>query len=242
MALCVAGACMISSVNASGTLATGDKVRFTNGPGGTSGGEFGIYETAAGGSGTVDYDFRSFCVQLSESVNFTSEFYVGGISGVVTSSSGTTPLSLMAAALFRQYSLGLDAYITSGGTATTFDFFGDSSAKYTYSGSTAASSLTNAASSDADDLQRAIWSSLGEIAPVSNKFTTAYFNAGTVNVGGVAVIDLRAGSATGAHRQDQLYWTGGGDDFQSVPEPTSFALFALGMVGVGVAVRRRRNS
>lgn len=236
--------CMsMQTANAAGTLAVGDKVRLTNGPGGTSGGEFGIYETAASGSGTVDYDFRTFCVEKNQTVSFGSDFYVGGINLFSRhSSSGTVPLSLMAAALYRQYALGLEDYISSGGTDTTYDFFGDSSATYTYSGSLSASTLGNAASSDADDLQNAIWGAQGQQAAVTNKFTTAYFNAGTVNVGGVKVIDLRSGSATGAYRQDQLYWESGGDDFQSVPEPTSLALFGLGMVGAGFAQRRRKKA
>jgi PEP-CTERM motif len=230
-----------------GELVNGDIVRMSTAPPGGNG-EFNVVEYDGYGGSAVagGHNFRTFCVEKHESFGggFPGEFEVtlSSFSDTAAGHGGPKNLAVETAALFKQFGLGLLGGVVGG----VRDFFGDSTAKYDYADATQRNK-------DANMLQNAIWffqqqQTLAEAGGASNKYITAVNAAKTgsgpffgLDIGGVQIMNLRYTEGSANDRvQDQLYYGGGDDVHVPVPEPGSLALFALGMVGVGFAQRRRK--
>jgi hypothetical protein len=189
------------------TVAVGDTVNFGNGPGNIGGGEF--IATINGG---ID-SFITFCLQRTESIDFSTAFVVGGISPYAMTDdaahggdvSGRDLLSSRTAWLYTQFRQG---------TLAGYDYVG----------------AGHEASANA--LQSAFWWFENEIdTNPANAFVAAADAAvagGWTGIGNVRVMNLYF--PNGGEAQDQL---------TLVPEPTSVALFGIGLA---FAARRLRSA
>ena len=192
------------------SIAVGDVVRFSDGPGNTGGGEFILADV----SDPADW-IITFCLQKTEFMNFSSNFVVGGI----------TPYTMP------------DGDPISSQTAWLYTQFTDQAlANYVY-GSVGNAVFANRQES-ANALQHAFWILEGEEAATPNYYVNLAMNNTPANfgTGDVAVLNMYAYSATapghlGASAQDQLT--------RSVPEPTTMALVGLGLVGLCVRRRQK---
>jgi len=233
--------CATTAVSFAGSLTVGEHVYISTSVANRqgSGGEFAMTEINADNSVTSGgYQFNTFCVEKTDSLAKRST--IVGISGKVLLDDGTFKdfkggdinNTRAAFRLFREWALGFPI----GGTKTLF--MGTSNAvTYTYDGSATGKQ-------NAEDLQSAIWNLLGFTTSLNANalaYQTAALSEAAFAYTGVAILNLVDKTNTSSNTQDQLYWTGGGDNF-AVPEPSTFAMFAIGMVGAGVAMRRRRNS
>src|SRR5687768_8101779 len=196
-------------------LMVGDDIHVLDGPGTTGGGEFTI---------VVDptTSFVSFCLQMTEYINFTSAFNVDAISTFAVSDpvlNGGNPLDL-----HRDYLSAQTAYLYTEfrqGTLSGY-YYGSGPSRVT----------------SANSLQKAIWMFEQEIPIVgSNPFVMLANNAislGTWSgIGNVRVMNL---SRNGEEAQDQLMLVPG-RDITEVPEPASLILFGS---GVSLAAMARR--
>jgi len=208
----------------------GELVKFSDHEGSTGGGEFGVMK---GPNFNTD-SFRTFCVQTSEFLDFSSYFKVGNIS---TSSVVLTPHTLEA------------------GTAFLYTKFRDGTlADYNYSAN------TQAHIDSANALQLAIWALQGQSGGSQNAYyyyaldavdldsslsnvlnvygDTNLWNNGVTNfgIGGVRIANMiysDANGTNGVNAQDQLVL---------VPTPTaSYAGMGLlsGLACVGLLKKRR---
>ena len=190
------------------TIEAGDFVRFTDRPG-SPGGEFllSVYDTPGGSK--VD-QFITFCVQMTEFMDFTNVFSVGGITDHTDDQPAGDPLDQRTAYLYTQFRSG-------------------SLSGYNY-GINGAGDPTSA-----NLLQNAIWyfeqENVGNQS--SNPFVMAANNA--VNsgqwsgLGNVRVLNLYY--ENGGHAQDQL-------SLVPVPEPSSLVLLGSGVLAL--CFRRRK--
>lgn len=102
-ALLVATTIAVAAPASADTLAVGDWVRFSDDPTASNG---------AGGGGPfildgpgVGNDWVTFCLEATEHINYTSAFYVAGISKS-TLGAVADPLSLMTQAVYHRYRAG----------------------------------------------------------------------------------------------------------------------------------------
>src|SRR3954465_11779017 len=83
-------------------IAVGDLIRFVGSDGSLGGGAFRIDNTANG----VGVDFLTFCVQLSQHVDYSNVFRVGGITGFTDDAAGPDPVSTATAWIFSTFRAG----------------------------------------------------------------------------------------------------------------------------------------
>ncbi len=193
----------------------GDRIVFIDGPG-SPGGEFGVRRHG----NNMPELFRTFCLEQNEYMDFNSAgFRVSGISTVTVATGGT--LTAQVAWLYTQY------------RANTLPSAAFSDGAY---------GGTNHAS-EANSLQRAIWSLMGQAVANFNSDTAAVALRNAANsavssnswsgIGNVRVMNLtwatsRSGYQEGANAQDQLVM---------IPLPSGAA---LGLAGLSVLAIRRR--
>jgi hypothetical protein len=267
--LCVFGVfCGASGEAVAGfTVATGDVIKFGNGPG--ADGEF-VIQKANDNSSPNDYynggnnaamnSFRTFCVQTSEYMNFANTGATFKVLGISNSSVGVKAHALTGAtaALYREFLNGREAFNRGILTDGRYAMFGDLNAIYKFSSSVNDSHLGNVKSANA--LQTLIWKYqdqnfglLGGENNLSNRYKTALLNyaagVGGINnlsTGSIKIMNLAWETPVGYRgigAQDQLIDTAmfnsPAPPPSAVPEPTSLCIFGLG--AIGFAIRRRRS-
>jgi hypothetical protein len=83
-------------------IAVGDLIRFVGSDGTLGGGAFHIDNTADG----TGVDFLTFCVQMSQHVDYSNVFRVGAISGFTDDAAGPDPISGATAWIFSSFRSG----------------------------------------------------------------------------------------------------------------------------------------
>lgn len=215
----------------------GDKIQFSDGPGGGNGGSFLI--TDWGSTGTTNKgSFYSFCLEHNEYMNFgTPRFLVsdistearkGGVGGQIALPYPHDPLDNRTAWLYTNYIETPSALnAVAGWSALTADQKGSV-------------------------MQASIWKIEQEITSfalgsymtagmqtVAGNLVAAAGAAGWTNTGRVHVLNLTwySGGGTsfpvGTYAQDQLYIT-------PVPEPETYAMLLAGLGLMGFVARRRK--
>jgi hypothetical protein len=188
------------------TVGAGDFVKFTNRPG-SPGGEFQLTVYDTPGGSPVD-QFITFCLQMTEYMDFTSTFKVQSVSTQTDDLPSGDPLDPRTAYLYTQFRNGtLSGYNYGPGGA------GDETS--------------------ANLLQSAIWSIEGE--NVGNQSSNPFFVAATnavnsgawTGLGNVAVLNLFY--QDGRRAQDQL---------TMVPEPSTLTLLGSGFAALFLRRRK----
>lgn len=87
---------------ASADVMVGDVVKFTGSSGSLGGGAFGI---DVGDDG--DVDFLTFCLQISQGINYSDRFVVGGVGNTTDDAGGPDPISNQTAWIYYNYRQGL---------------------------------------------------------------------------------------------------------------------------------------
>jgi PEP-CTERM motif len=87
---------------ASADVMVGDVVKFTGSTGSLGGGAFGI---DVGDDG--DVDFLTFCLQLSQGINYSDRFNVGGVGNAADDDGGPDPISNQTAWIYYNFRQGL---------------------------------------------------------------------------------------------------------------------------------------
>lgn len=185
-------------------VAPGDHIRFADGPGTTGGGEFTLTVVE-----TLD-QFISFCLQKTETINFTTTFVVGDISRYTVSES-----------------------LATGGDAHGRDYLSPQTQfLYTQFRRGTLSGYVSGSAASANDLQRAFWWFEGEGPNPGNAFV-ALANQAVLGgyTGNPRVRVLNLYYPNGRNAQDQL---------TMVPEPAETALLGLGLSLAAWRLRRRR--
>ena len=198
-------------------VAVNDYVKFTNGPGTTGGGEFGVLGD--------DIDaFITFCLQRTQYIDFTNAFHVDGITDYAYSDpisnggdgTGKDFLSAQTAFLYTQFSLG---------SLTGYDYLNTGIGRGT----------------SANKLQNAIWMFEQELAMDVNNYYVKLANKALADglwsgIGDVRVMNL---SLRGVGAQDQLVIIPPDRDITAVPEPASLVMFGSGLSAIAMARKRR---
>lgn len=197
----------------------GDTIRFFDRDGNLGGGEFGVAKLPAS---NIEL-FRTFCLQRNEYMDYNAAgFNVVGVSTQTVA--GGVNLAAEVAYLYTMFRAG-----TLPGSAITDGSYGGGNH-----------------GTEADSLQRAIWSFMGQLNPNSAEVTSdvqavALRNAASAaiasnswsGIGNVRILNLtwatgRSGFGAGTDAQDQLV---------IIPLPTGAA---LGLAGLSLLAIRRR--
>ena len=198
------------------SIAVGDVVRFSDLAGNTGGGEFKLTDVNNPSEWII-----TFCLQKTEYMNFTSDFYVGSVNTYTLTDpndkggvNGKDELSSQTAWLYTQFT---------NGTLSKYD--------YNNTGTGVFASRQDSANA----LQRAFWGFEGEEALDVNNYYVQLAQALTpqnFGIGDVAVLNMYKRS-DGSEAQDQL-------TRRSVPEPSTMALVGVGLFGL--FTRRRQKA
>jgi hypothetical protein len=234
---------MVSTLSASSGYASiinvGDTIRFSDGFGTTSGGEFLVHKKL-GPSSYTGVLYSTFCLELNESLGFGNDYYVYDVSSqsdlgglnVGNSANGGVgapnpdPLDGRVAWLFQQFVKGTLANYDYGNTGN-FQFASRDSS---------ANALQRAIWYIEDELTDAQWGALSAAQQYYYNLanaTTAQQRAAAL--GAVRVVNISLPSNSSALRQSTL---------QLVPEPGSalvWGLFGLSAGVFGLIRRRPRN-
>jgi hypothetical protein len=209
--LAAAGAAQAGGDN----INVGDVIRFRDGPGNSTGGEFHV--ARAGNESNANL-FTTFCLQRTEHMDFhVAGFNVIGVSTQTRASLPLTNLAPQVAYLYTQFRAGTLANATA--------FAGDG----VYGGTDH--------EADANALQNTIWSFMGQTFTDSaavQALRTQANNSGWTGVGNVRILNLtwatnRGHGGAGTDAQDML---------TLIPLPTGAA---LGLAGMGLLAIRRRG-
>lgn len=211
---------------AAADLKVGDTIRVYDREGSTGG---GVFEIKPIGASLFD-PFRTFCLQRSESIDFSSKGFV--VEGVRTHTvGGYDELDPRTAWLYTEYRKGTDGALDDLPGIYDYAFIGAGPEGTEYS---------------ANSLQRAIWyledeMSFSSLNTLAKKFVAAANTAvknGWSGLGQVRVANLVYGSKRNGHKE--------GDRAQDVliliPEPASivFWMTSTAVMGLVVTARRRK--
>lgn len=195
-------------------IEVGDSVKFQNGTyGTTAGGEFNIIDAANG-----DFLFKTFCLEYSEHLNYSSTFIVDSISDTAYGGGYEDGVPAVDGDPISDETKWLYWNFVTGGLEIATD--------YTYS------------DSGINALQRAIWYLEGEIASLTDSLAEALIDAAGVaiaagdSLGNVKVMNVSF--ENGGLAQSQLV-----ADVAPVPEPSTLLLMSAGG-GLLWLVRRRK--
>ena len=189
------------------------QIKFANGPGETTGGEFIVYPL----NSTTEL-FRSFCLETDEYLNFSSTFIVKDISTEARDggSGGDSPDPISAYTAYLYH-----------------NFYWETLDQYAYDNK----ATTEFANRDlsADALQKAIWHFEQETRGETNFYTDLAIKAvdkdrSWSGLGDVRVINLVY--ADGTRAQDQL-------TVAPVPEPATMLLLGAGLIGLAGIGRKK---
>lgn len=202
-------------------VAVGDQIKIFHSAGTTNGGEWVVANAANPSVGL----FGTFCLERSQRIRLDTAYTIQGLSDAADKGLPTEDaLDSRTAYLYSNYY---------NGTLSDFNY---------------TDFLEHRA--DADALQAAIWYLEGEVASLSgqaldwvNEATAAIANGDWTGLGDVRVINLNyLENGQWKYVQDLLTVVGGEPPPNIVPEPTTFAIWALlgGMVGLVYWPRRKR--
>jgi hypothetical protein len=203
-----------------GPIAVGDMARLADRPGTTRGGEFLM---------TVNdlESYITFCLQQNELIDFSTTFFVGGISTYASSdppsrggdAQGHDPLSPQTSWLYTLFRCG---------RLTGYDYLGSTRGQ------------------SADALQNSIWWFEGELnKEPKSPFVTAADLAvagGWTGLGQVRALNLYFPNGREAQDQLVLLPISVQDVVPSVPEPTSLVLLGTSLMFAARRLRSRRRT
>ena len=94
---------LVATVSSADPIAIGDLIKFQGSTGGLGGGAF-LVDNTSNGAGD---DFMTFCLQMTQHVDYSSLFRVGGITNFADDAAGNDPLSTATAWIFSSFRAGL---------------------------------------------------------------------------------------------------------------------------------------
>ena len=94
---------LVATVSSADPISVGDLIKFQGSTGGLGGGAF-LVDNTSNGAGV---DFTTFCLQMTQHIDYSSLFRVGGITNFADDASGDDPLSTATEWIFSSFRAGL---------------------------------------------------------------------------------------------------------------------------------------